>query len=289
MFGFSSSPHASIYKSLGILGCGRKSLNIIAHLPNREAIDIGALERALSKSSAKAKIIIASAATVNSGDFDDLVSLAAICRRYNAWLHVDAAFGLFARCSPDYITLTTGIEEADSITVDGHKWLNVPYDCGILFIKQEHKEYLLSAFSSSASYMSNASDEPMNKGVENSRALRALPIWTTLKAYGHLGYQELIERNCKFAQAIAAMINKMDNYILLAPVKLNIVLFKGKNISSPEQNQELLSKINGSGKIFITSTIYEGKPSLRLAVCNWMTDISKDISAVEEALNQGLM
>ena len=286
---YSGSPHASISKALGILGVGRNSLKLVPTLPDREAVNIEALDALLTRSTARAKIIVASAGTVNTGDFDDLIRIKALCQKHNAWLHVDAAFGLFAQCSDQYQKLISGIELADSITADGHKWLNVPYDCGMLFINSAHKCHQVAAFSSVADYMSKAADEPMNKGIENSRALRALPVWTTLKAYGAQGYKELVEHNCAFAKEAAAMISKTSEYALLAPVKLNIVLFHGIGINTSEENAKLTQEINKTGKIFITSTVYAGKPALRIAVCNWQTSIDLDLKAVLAALMEGML
>jgi glutamate/tyrosine decarboxylase-like PLP-dependent enzyme len=286
---YSAAPHASIAKALGILGIGRKNLILVPTLPNREAIDILALENALAQSTGKAKIVVASAGTVNSGDFDDIAKIRVLCDRYNAWLHVDAAFGLFAACSDEHKALLNGIESADSITVDGHKWLNVPYDCAMLFIKEEHKRHQVATFSSVANYMSLTADEPMNKGLENSRALRALPVWLALKAYGHQGYQELVKDNCAFASTAAELIVNTGLYELLAPVRLNIVLFKAKNIESVEENNQLLAEINKTGKIFMTSTVWAGKPALRIAVCNWQTSIDLDLGALGEALIVGMV
>lgn len=285
---YSASPHASVPKALGILGMGRKSLQLIPTITDREAVDIAALETALARSTAVAKIVVASAGTVNTGDFDDIARVREICSKYNAWLHVDAAFGLFAQCSARYRDLIAGIETADSITADGHKWLNVPYDCGMLFVRSTHKRQQVAAFSSIADYMSKAADEPMNKGIENSRALRALPAWVSLKAYAHKGYEELVEQNCAFAQEAATMIAHLGTYALLAPVRLNIVLFQGLGIHSSEENAKLVQAINATGKIFITSTVYAGKPALRIAVCNWQTNIAEDLAAVCEALTEGM-
>lgn len=285
---YSAAPHASIAKALSILGIGRKNLRIISTKKDREAIDITALENALAQSDRKAKIVVASAGTVNTGDFDDIAKIRTLCDRYNAWLHVDAAFGLFAACSNEHKALLNGIESADSISVDGHKWLNVPYDCGMLFVKQNHKHHQVATFSSVSNYMSLAADEPMNKGLENSRALRALPVWLGLKAYGHEGYQELVKDNCAFANAAAELIADTGLYELLAPVRLNIVLFKAKNVDSLEENNQLLAKINKTGKIFITSTVWAGKPALRIAVCNWQTSVELDLGALGEALTVGM-
>jgi glutamate/tyrosine decarboxylase-like PLP-dependent enzyme len=285
---YSSLPHVSIFKGLGILGIGRRNLINVEKITGREAMDVNSLEASLANSGAKAKIVVASAGTVNTGDFDDLVSIAAACSKYNAWLHVDAAFGLFARCSTKYQALLNGIQAADSITVDGHKWLNVPYDSGMLFIRLEHKIHQISTFSTIANYISSVIREPMNTGIENSRALRALPAWMTLKAYGCKGYEELIERNCRFAETTAGMIYSTDQYHLLAPVRLNIVLFQGNGINSPEENAKLMRAINATGKIFITSTIYANKPALRIAVCNWQTNVDQDLAAVQTALMEGM-
>ncbi len=252
---YAACPHASIDKALSILGCGRNNLIRVRCLPNREAIDLASLTHHLSQSSAKAKIVIASAGTVNTADFDSLREISALCRKHNAWLHVDAAFGLFAKCHPQFAALADGIELADSITTDAHKWLNVPYDCGIFFLKKAHKPHLVATFSSVADYMSQAADEPMNKGIENSRSLRALSVWMTLKAYGHEGYSDLIARNCAFANAVAALIRESHDYELLAPVRLNIALFRAKNITSSAENAQLIKHINATDKIFITQVI----------------------------------
>ena len=286
---YSAAPHASIAKALSVLGIGRKNLMIVPTIKDREVIDITSLESALAKSDRKAKIVVASAGTVNSGDFDAIAKIRTLCDRYNAWLHVDAAFGLFAACSNDHKILLNGIESADSITVDGHKWLNVPYDCGMLFVKEAHKRHQAATFSSISNYMSLAADEPMNKGLENSRALRALPVWLALKAYGHQGYQELVKDNCAFASAAAELIVATGLYELLTPVRLNIVLFKAKNVDSLEENNRLLAEINKTGKIFMTSTVWAGKQALRIAVCNWQTSIDLDLSALGEALTAGMV
>lgn len=285
---YSACPHASVDKALGILGCGRKSLIRVKRMPGREAVDLASLAEHLSKSTAKAKIVAASAGTVNTADFDALRDVAAICREHNAWLHVDAAFGLFAKCHPAFTALADAVELADSITADAHKWLNVPYDCGILFVKKDHKPHLVSSFSSVADYMSQAADEPMNKGIENSRALRALAVWMTLKTYGREGYRELIERNCAFASAAATSLSELGDYELLAPVRLNVVLFHAKGIATAAENAQLIKHINATGKIFITGTVYDGMPGMRIAICNWQTDIGEDLSAVVEALAEGM-
>ncbi|QIB64532.1 pyridoxal phosphate-dependent decarboxylase family protein [Kineobactrum salinum] len=266
---FSATAHASSIKSLSLAGLGRDRLTQIDCLPGTEAMDVASLRAALEASSCPGKIVLASAGTVTGTDFDDLQAIAALCRQHHAWLHVDGAFGLFSRLLPEYRHLSEGIELADSITSDAHKWLNVPYDCGIFFTR--HTQLLQQTCSVAAPYLATGVDTQalMDWGIENSRRFRALPVWMTLKAYGRKGYRDLVAQNCHQAAHLADWIEASPDYQLLAPCKLNVVIFKPR-VDDAEVGRTL-RRINASGKVFMTPGFWQGSSGIRAAFSNWRT------------------
>lgn len=280
---FSACPHASSLKALSIIGLGRKRIIEVPCLPDSEAMDVNALGILLSESQSKGKIVIASAGTVTGTDFDDLKSIADLTKKYNAWMHVDGAFGLFTRLLPARIFLTEGINQADSITTDGHKWLNVPYDCGIFFTR--HPKRLSDVCSVAAPYLDINSHLPSygNMGIENSRRFRALPIWMTLKAYGREGYRELVESNCQQATALADWVSQSQHYELLYPCQLNVVVFRPRTLHNLTVS-EILQQINRSGDVYMTPGKWQGKEAIRAAFCNWQTT-TEDVKKVCNVLD----
>jgi glutamate/tyrosine decarboxylase-like PLP-dependent enzyme len=286
---FSAAPHSSIYKSLSMLGIGRKSLTLIPTLIDREAIDVSALEVAL-KNYGKPCIVVASAGTVNTVDFDDLVALSKLRDTYSFWLHVDAAFGGFAACSKRYRDLLTGINEADSITIDAHKWLNVPYDSAMQFSKHLHLQ--TQVFQNSAAYL-RADLSPnnfINLTPENSRRFRALATWFSLVAYGKHGYSEIVERACGLASWLANKIDDHPQCKLLAPQRLNGICFTlldGSECVDQHTLNQIVEKIQSSGKLYLSPTTYKGIPALRISITNWsteMTHVEKTWDALQEIM-----
>ncbi|MHC1720765.1 MAG: aspartate aminotransferase family protein [Clostridiaceae bacterium] len=273
----SCSPHSSIGKALSMCGMGRDSLKIVKCIDGREAVDIEAMEEFLQKNMERPVIIIANLGTVNTGDFDDLAKIAALKGKYSFWLHVDAAFAGVAACSEKYRHYFEGINQADTITVDTHKWLNTPYDGAVQFTK--HQLLQEEVFSNNAAYLGSSVGEPdiFNLTPENSRRMRALPVWITLMAYGKSGYREIVERNCRIAEEFGRLIEESEYFRLLAEVRLNIVCFT-LNSDENELQQELISRfleeVRKDGKTFMTSTIYKGVPAVRIAVSNWQTEDS---------------
>ncbi|KAF8475546.1 pyridoxal phosphate-dependent transferase [Kalaharituber pfeilii] len=306
-------PHASIYKAAGVLGLGKDSVKDIGRYKDGLPweLDMDALESYLAgkkENEGQGKrgvVVIMSWGEVNTGRFTSGIrEVRRLVTKYcgaeagrRAWIHVDAAFGIFARLfwSGKYACLgaaADGLECADSVTADGHKMLNVPYDCGIFFGRCP--DLLHSALSSAAPYLSSSNDpiasgipSPLNLGLENSRRFRALPVYATLVAYGTEAHLMLLKNMVLHARSIARFVNESAHYELLPRGTVverdvyTIVLFSARD---QELNKMLKDRINwhgrrGEGKdkpceergegMYVSGTLWDGKPAVRIAVSNW--------------------
>ncbi len=287
----SAMPHSCVAKDLSMLGIGRKQLIKIKTLPNnREAMDCGDLEAHLKSLNGAPCIVTTSGGTVNTVDFDDMSALAELKKKYNFWWHIDAAFGAFAVCSPKYADLLRGWEKADSISVDLHKWLNVPYDSAVVFIKETYLNLQRETFqNANAAYLGDPKSDfnYLNFLPENSRRMRALPAWMTLMAYGRAGYQNIVERNVKNAQKLGDLIKQSVDFQLLAPVRLNCVCFTLAN-KTPAEVNAFLSKLTERAKVYMTPTVYLGQSAIRAAFVNWRTkdeDVDVAFEEMKAVLN----
>jgi glutamate/tyrosine decarboxylase-like PLP-dependent enzyme len=283
----SATPHSSAVKSLAMLGIGSRNLVQVATLPGREAVDMEDLQAKITELNGQPFIFIASGGTVNTVDFDDLAAIGRLKKKYNFWYHVDAAFGGFAAVSPEYASLLDGWEAADSITIDNHKWLNVPYDSGCWFIRKEHLKLQVETFQNSAApYLGDPSDHfnYLNAGPENSRRLRALPAWFSLTAYGRQGYQDIVERCIKTAQSFGEGLTNDDTFTLLAPVRLNVVAFTISGAAA-ESVDALVQRLSDRGRYFMTPTTMNGARGIRAAFVNWQNDPSQVPEIMAELKN----
>lgn len=284
-----ATPHSSSLKALAMLGLGSSNIQLIKTIdPTREAIDTGELEKVIQLLNGKAFILISSAATVNTADFDDFLKISALKKKYDFWWHIDAAFGGFAAVSPLYAHLLDGWGNADSITIDGHKWLNVPYENAFFFVKEKHKYLQVETFqNSNAPYLGNPLDNfnYLNFLPENSRRFKSLPAWFTLQAYGKEGYREIIERNIQCANKLGDFIKNSPWFELLAPVRLNTVCFSLRQDFHPGNIQSFLNILNERAKVFMAPTVFNKRNGIRAALVNWRTSLS-DVSIVQEELIQ---
>jgi glutamate/tyrosine decarboxylase-like PLP-dependent enzyme len=279
--------HPSAVQAIGMLGMGRSNVRRLAR-DDAGRLDLDALERELEGAGGPA-IVIANAGEVNAGDFDPIAEMADLAEARDAWLHVDGAFGLFARLAPESRHLTDGVERADSIACDAHKWLNVPYDCGFAFVRDPAR--LATGLTVGAPYLPAADDPRPNIGFltpENSRRARGFAIWATLRAYGREGHRAMVERHLHLARHLAERIDSEPALERLADVELNIVCFRVRPEGVPEAeldelNRELGAALLADGRVFAGTTDYMGVVALRPAIVNWQTTES-DVELLVEVL-----
>ena len=282
--------HASAVKALGMLGVGRQTPRLLTR-DDAGRFDVPALERELVALEGRPSIVIATAGDVNTGDFDPIRAISALTRRHHAWLHIDGAFGLFAALSPSTRHLVDGVDAADSIAVDGHKWLNVPYDTGFAFVRDSSAH--AGAFAASAAYLGQeALARPVfgNLGPEMSRRARALPVWATLRAYGRDGYRAMVERHVSLAQRVARQVDAASDLERLADTQLNVVCFRYRPREVPESdldefNRRLGAMVLEDGRVYFGTTEYMGKVAFRPAVVNWRTR-EEDVDLIVEVVRE---
>ncbi len=280
IFYASSETHSSVHKAIDLLGLGSESLHTIPVLDDF-TIDVVALREVIASDRQRGyrpACIIANIGTVNTGAIDALPVLADIATSERLWLHADAAFGAFARMSPDASALVEGLERADSLAFDLHKWLYVQYDCGCLLVKDSkaHRD----TFAVSSSYLRSLdrglASGPLNfseYGVQLSRSFKALRAWMGLKSEGAQRYAEQIEQNIRQAQYLDNLVSRHPELELLAPTALNIVNFRyiasGLDTGALNKlNAEILMTLQERGIAAPSSTLLRGKFSLRVAICN---------------------
>jgi glutamate/tyrosine decarboxylase-like PLP-dependent enzyme len=252
--------HPSLIKSLGLLGLGRDRVERVP------VDDQGRLRAECLPPLRAPAILCLQAGNVNTGSFDPAAGPIAAARAAGAWVHVDGAFGLWAAASPRYAHLVEGFAEADSWATDAHKWLNVPYDSGLAFVRDP--ERLRAAMSLTAAYLPQGEHrEPSQYVPELSRRARGVDIWAALKSLGRSGLAGLVDRCCACAQRFAEGLSKAG-FEVLNEVVLNQVLV---SFGSPDLNARVIRGIQEDGACWCGGTVWQGRDAMRISVSSWAT------------------
>ncbi|WP_455385324.1 pyridoxal phosphate-dependent decarboxylase family protein [Acidihalobacter prosperus] len=286
----SADAHGCIRQAMDLAGFGADALREIPVDAGRR-MDTAALEAALAADRAagfRPFFIVGTAGTVDTGAIDDLAEVAAIAEREGAWFHVDGAFGALGMLTPELAPLLAGIERADSIAFDFHKWLQVPYDAGFVLVRdgERHRE----AFCSAAAYLSReerglAADSPWpcDFGPDLSRGFRALKTWFTLQVYGADRLGRSIAATCALARYLGDRVAAEPRLELLAPVSLNIVCFRYRGQEPDRLNRDIVAALQESGVAAPSTTVLNGRLAIRCAIVNHRTG-RRDIDTMLDAV-----
>jgi glutamate/tyrosine decarboxylase-like PLP-dependent enzyme len=295
----SSETHSWAEKAVELMGLGRDSYRIIPVDADFQ-IDLDQLESQIERDRAAGHcpaVVIANCGTVNTGAIDDLAGLAEICRRNNLWFHVDGAFGALLRLSKDHAALVRGIEQADSLAFDLHKWIYLPFEIGCVLVRDPQLH--TATFATQASYLEEMPGGIMagglpfaDRGIELTRSFRALKLWMSLETHGVRTYGDLIARNVQQAAHLEALINESPRLQLLAPRPTNVVCFRYVRAGFSEEetnalNRQLLIELQESGGYIVSSTTLGGRYALRVAITNHRSRMDDLTALAEECVRLG--
>jgi len=286
----SSESHHSLEKAAGLLGLGRKALRRIPVTDNLR-LDTARLILQIEADYACGFIpfcIVGTAGTTSSGAIDDLNALASIAERYGLWLHVDGAYGAAAAFSDRYRSLLAGIERADSITVDPHKWMAMPFAAGIILTR--HPEMLERVFSVTSPYMTaTAGSELMDNykvSAQWSRRMNSLKLWLTLRVHGRKAYEEMIDRQMELVSGLREWFERSEYFALAAPQTLPILNFRLRGVPEEEieeAHRQFIEEFNRDGRYWISGTHVRGKSVLRMMVISYLST-AEHVEGVKRAL-----
>ena len=271
--------HMSLLKALSLLGFGRSR---VTRVP---ADSQGRMKAAELPAIDERTIVCIQAGNVNTGAFDPAREICSRARESGAWVHVDGAFGMWAAVSPRFAHLTEGYAEADSWAIDCHKWLNVPYDSGIVLVR--HDEHLRRAFALSAAYLQTSEvREPCFYTPEASRRARGIELWAAIRSLGRDGLRDLIERNCEMARVFADRLREAG-FEILNDVVLNQVLV---SFGSADETQRVIAEVQNEGTCWCGGTQWHGRTAMRISVSSWATteeDVERSVAAIIKIANSG--
>ena len=291
----SAEAHSCVARAMDLAGVGSSHLRRIA-VDGAGGLDLQALRAAIAADRAAGLapfLVVGTAGTVNTGAFDDLAALSDLCRDQGLWFHVDGAFGALAAFSPRLKSCLAGLERADSVAFDFHKWAHAPYDAGFILVRDPvaHR----AAFAEPAAYLARAprglaagETWPCDLGPDLSRGFRALKVWVAVRALGADALGAAMEANCEAAASLARRIEASSRFELAAPVGLNIVCFGVRGDETGAQNRELAMALQETGRAAPSTTTLAGRTVIRAAIFNHRTtlaDMDAFMTALEETLD----
>jgi glutamate/tyrosine decarboxylase-like PLP-dependent enzyme len=286
--------HGCIGKAMEIAGLGSDAMRLIP-VDQRHRIDLSALGEAIRRdleAGLTPFLVVGTAGTVNTGAVDDLAGLADLCQREKIWFHVDGAFGALAKLAPELAPLLDGMERADSLAFDFHKWGQVPYDAGVILVRDSAAHQ--RAFALPADYLARAkrgiaagSEWPCDFGPDLSRGFRALKVWFTLKVYGSEALGKAIAHNCQLARYLEGRIAETPRLELLAPVALNIVCFRYRAEEPDTVNEQIVVALQESGIVAPSTTRIDGQVAIRAAIVNHRTSRAEIDALIDGVLSFG--
>jgi glutamate/tyrosine decarboxylase-like PLP-dependent enzyme len=289
----SDNRHETFDRAIRLLGMG---LAQVEYLPADcdGQLPANSLEQALKADSSAPTIVLLQAGDVNTGKYDSFEKLIPIAKHYGAWVHVDGAFGLWAAASARYRHLIKGVAEADSWATDGHKWLNVPYDCGYAFVADAEAHRV--SMSSHAAYLTEDGDarDPLDWTPEWSRRARAFPTYAALRQLGRNGVSDLVERCCQHAHSLVMEMGRLPGAEVVSEPVINQGLVRfldpkpgASDADHDRRTEEVIAGILTSGEAFFGGTTWRGRRAMRVSVSSWLTseeDVRRVVRAVAEVL-----
>jgi aromatic-L-amino-acid decarboxylase len=285
----SAAAHGCVAQAMDLAGIGSGSLRMIATNAHQQ-MDLEELDRTIAadrRAGFTPFLVVGTAGTVDTGAIDDLAGLSCIAEREKLWLHIDGAFGALAILAPDIAPRLAGIERADSIALDFHKWGQVPYDAGFILVRDGTRH--ADTFASPAAYLRRETRGlaagklwPCDLGPDLSRGFRALKTWFTLKVHGTDAIGAVITHTCALARYLERQVLASPKLELLAPVALNIVCFRYRGDDANRLNAEIVADLQESGIAAPSTTTIDGRLAIRAAIVNHRTD-ERDIDALIEA------
>jgi glutamate/tyrosine decarboxylase-like PLP-dependent enzyme len=288
----SDGGHATVRAAFGMLGIGSAQIREIPS-DSEGRMQLAALERAVRSASGRPMVLSVQAGNANTGCFEPIDAIAELVRSENAWIHVDGAFGLWAAVSPELKSALRGLELADSWATDAHKWLNVPFDSGIVIVRDPAQHRSLK--SDRCAYTDAELVDRRDGSTwtpENSRRARAFVLYAVLRELGRSGVRALIERCCLLARQCAADVARLPGARVANEVVLNQVLVRfasGTWTDSEAFHRAIAARVQAGGECWLGTTVWKGEPAIRISICNWLTteeDLTSTLRSLEQAVRE---